>query len=497
MKNSWKWYKDKILCIFLLITLVFFGAFIKINYTTDTYAVIEGLHRAIFENFLQSGRFITAIFFAIFVKLHVSIKVAYVVSYIVAIFAITLSIYKTYNLIKNEILSDNEKKNILVILISILLIINPFSIELMIYIEKGIMALSILFSICAVEKFVAYLKEENKKDKIKNIAISALYILLAVSSYQGTVGIFVVFSAIFILKYSKTFCKFVKNTILNLLVYGIPALINLIFTKFIFKGSRVSGERIIPESIKKIIDGSKSMVNAYGILPKYSFLIFIDLALIFTIIIIMNNKNKILNLLKLIYVILITYFIAIAPQAMQATSSIWMVARSTYTFASIIVLIQILAMLINEKEYKNKVLINLMIVFDFIFIIVEMVSFNAIEVQNYQISFEDKQIALRLEQKLEEYEKETGIKVNKIAFYEDKSKSWTYRDITKNFGDVNLTAFATDWSDANMINYYTGRNLTKVEKDEEIEKSYKDKDFITFSDEEILIKGDTVHFCKF
>ena len=171
MKNSWKWYKDKILCIFLLITLVFFGAFIKINYTTDTYAVIEGLHRAILGNFLQSGRFITAIFFAIFVKLHVSIKVAYVVSYIVAIFAITLSIYKTYNLIKNEILSDNEKKNILVILISILLIINPFSIELMIYIEKGIMALSILFSICAVEKFVAYLKEENKKDKIKNIAI--------------------------------------------------------------------------------------------------------------------------------------------------------------------------------------------------------------------------------------------------------------------------------------------------------------------------------------
>ena len=77
------------------------------------------------------------------------------------------------------------------------------------------MALSILFSICAVEKFVAYLKEENKKDKIKNIAISALYILLAVSSYQGTVGIFVIFSAIFILKYSKTFCKFVKNTILT------------------------------------------------------------------------------------------------------------------------------------------------------------------------------------------------------------------------------------------------------------------------------------------
>ena len=43
--------KDKYLYVFFIITLVFFGIFIRINYTTDTYAVIGMDNSKIISNF--------------------------------------------------------------------------------------------------------------------------------------------------------------------------------------------------------------------------------------------------------------------------------------------------------------------------------------------------------------------------------------------------------------------------------------------------------------
>ena len=52
--------KDKNLCISLLITLVFFGIFIKMDYATDTYSVLGSSPKEIFDHFMLSGRFVTA-----------------------------------------------------------------------------------------------------------------------------------------------------------------------------------------------------------------------------------------------------------------------------------------------------------------------------------------------------------------------------------------------------------------------------------------------------
>ena len=99
-------------------------------------------------------------------------------STIIAIFAITVSIYKLFYLLKNEIV----KNELIATLISVMVIINPFSIELFLYIEKGVMTLAILFSILAVDEFVKLLKDKTKK---KDFILSIVYMCLSIFSYQG------------------------------------------------------------------------------------------------------------------------------------------------------------------------------------------------------------------------------------------------------------------------------------------------------------------------
>src|SRR5574344_1726485 len=131
--------KDKRIYMFLLITLVFFGIFLKMDFATDTYSVFGDTQRNIFNHFLLSGRMVTAMWWGISCKLNMSQYVIYILSFLLAIFSITLSLYKVYKIIKEDIKSD-----ILSILLSTIIIINPFSIELFMYIEKGILTLAIL-----------------------------------------------------------------------------------------------------------------------------------------------------------------------------------------------------------------------------------------------------------------------------------------------------------------------------------------------------------------
>lgn len=75
--------------------------------------------------------------------------------------------------------------------------------------------------------------------------------LLSNFSYQGVVGIFIAIAIIYILKYSKNIKEFIINNIVVALSYGIPAIIDYVLIKIVCKSSRVSGNIIWPESLKK------------------------------------------------------------------------------------------------------------------------------------------------------------------------------------------------------------------------------------------------------
>ena len=97
---------------------------------------------------------------------------------------------------------------------------------------------------------------------------------------------------------------------------------------------------------------------------------------------------------------------------------------------------------------------------------------------------------------IDEYEKTTNNKIEKLAIYEDKAMSYSYDKIfvTK---DTNVKAYAVDWAIKYAIKYFTGRNLELVEKNEQIAEEFKKQDWTTFENEQMIFEGDTLHFCRY
>ena len=246
-----------------------------IEYATDTYQVFNFSGDEVFQQFAMSGRFITAIIGYLVKMMNLSENAIYWGSSILAIIFVILSIYKLYKIIGKDV-----KSKILRIVIPILIVINPFSIELFLYIEKGIMIFGILMSIYAVDRLIKYFETSKKR----NIIYSMIFMLLANCSYQGAVGIFVAISIVYVLKYSKSIKEFFINNIITVVIYGVPAIIDYILVKIIYSSGRVSGEILFSKSVEKIIQETANMIKTtYSLLPHWAFVLVICFVLLILI----------------------------------------------------------------------------------------------------------------------------------------------------------------------------------------------------------------------
>jgi len=475
---------------FIIITFCFFGEFIKLNFALDTYFVFSSTSKAVVTQFFSCGRFITALAAGISIGLlNLSDNTIYILSYILAVICTIISLYRLYNLIRKDI-----DKNILSMILSILIIINIFSFELFIYIEKGIMMLSVLMCILAVEQVDKLLQ----KNKFKHFILSIFYILIATCSYQGTVGIFVAISLIYIIKYSNTIKEFLINNVKVALIYGIPAVINFVMILFASNNSRVEGNILIFESIKKIIDGTKTLFeNTYNLFPKNLFSIYILGIILFVIYKAVTSKEKIkTRLLKVfgaIYIFIGTLAVTLAPQILQNTDCIWLVARSSYPIASIIGIL--LIYLFNQFHIK-KLEENILIIICVFFMIVQLIYFKSFAIDGYTVNYRDKQETIEIIKQIEMYEKETRNEITKLAIYNDKIVTYCYPD-TKSSGDINLRALSIEWSAKSIINYYLGRNLKIIDSNEKIQQNFSKEDWKEYNEQQIILENDTIHLCLY
>ena len=470
-----------------------------IDYATDTYAVLNFNENEIFDQFAKSGRFITAYIGKIIKILNISENGIYIGSSILAIIFVFFSIIKLYIITKKDI-----KNRLMQILIPIFIIINPFSIELWLYIEKGIMWLGVYLSICGLEQLIKYYENKNNK----NILFSMIFIFLANCSYQGVVGVFISISLIYIVKYSKRIKEFITNNFIVAGIYGIPAILNLLCMKVLYPSNRISGQIILSESINKIIDDVKIMIfNTFGILPKNLFFLCIFFTFgLFCCKIIMgkNVKNRIIKILLYKYILLGTIIITVLPQIIQPTKSIWLVPRNSYPFGSILGILLLYSLTIDkslfsfeQKNKTNKIEIILIIILSLIIAIPMLNSFYKIIADRYRVNQKDKKISIQILNKIKDYEKQTGNIISKIEIYEDKNLKFTYDDIFV-IRDINIKAYYADWSTKEILEYYLKRKLKKEEKNNELENYFLEKNWEEFNiNEQILLKEDRIIICKY
>lgn len=490
-------YKDII--FFFIISIIFFGIFINLEYATDTYTVFTAGAKQDIIHFLGSGRFVTAFSTAVARIIHLSELQIYTISYIIAIISLVLSLYEMNKIIKKDVESKIISK-----IISILIILNVFIIELFLFIEKGILVFSILLNVYAIKYLIKYFETKNKIELIKVLAL----MFFANGAYQGTVGLFIAIATIYIIKYSKNIKDFIVNNIITGICYVIPAVLDLIIAR-IFDGDRVSGQIMLMESIQKVLLGTKNMMKTYFLIPEYIFIMFFIVVIGILIYKIIrskkNTKIKIINMLSIVYIILGTLVATILPQLMQDTESIWMVPRSTYAFASLIGLL-ILYLCMNFKDVNLKSKPNkktkiktinycsFIVLISVIYILIEYVNVTKVEVDRYKLNQEDKQVSIQIIDKVKEYENNTGNKIDSIAIYQDKNMQYTYKDIFVT-GDINVKAYSSNWATKSIIEYYGKFKLNSVEQDEKIAAEFAEKNWDYFNDEQLIFKENTLHIC--
>lgn len=484
LKNLLNTKNKRVLIYFILITLVFFGAFIKTEFALDSFCILQFPDKAIYDSFSQ-GRFLKGIFYILILKPEFRFGYKYIASYILALVSLVLAQYKLY-----MIINKNIKNDLISMLIATMIIINPFSIELMMFYEKGIMCLGILFAIYAFDTFSKRMVENS----IKSFIIPCIFMALSDFSYQGIASIFILLCSIYICKNSKNIKDFIINNIKMGLVYFIPAVINVLIVRFIFVNNRVTGNISIVDTVSTIFKQLPVMFKFYDILP-YSILligIYFIIYIISTLIKENGAKSKIINIFLYLYIFIAVFMSTIAPQLLQNTNSVWLVPRSTYAFGSILGLTALLVMLENNNKYLKRVVICVSITTLFM----QFYSFAKIEIDHYTLNYLDRVNSYKIGDKIKNYENTTGKKVKYITYSEDQNKTYTYLDI-KARQDMNISGFSSYWSYKDMINYYTGLNLKEKEAtDEEKTRCLKD-DTTDFDIDKITIKNNTISFCGF
>lgn len=485
--------KNKAFIIYIFITLLFFGMLIKLEYATDTYAVFNFDKEAVFMQYAMSGRFITGIFLKIFKMIKISEHATYFVSYILAVFCAIFSQFFLYIIIEKDI-----KNKVLKIIIPTLIIINPFSIELFLFIEKGFMWMGILACVLALINLQRYfiikdVSQQSKGNK-KYLLYSLTFMIVANCLYQGVVGIFLSIALVYILKYSKKWKEFITNNVIASMIYVLPALINYLIVKNRFKDNRLNGQIIFLKSIEKIWYNTIDMFkNMFGIFPKYT----IILLILFTFMVfcskIEKEKNKYLSIFKFFYIVIGITFVSIAPQLIQPTKSIWFGPRSTYSFASMYgVLIMFLTM-----NYKLEKSLTYIIVSLSIFLLAfQAQKFIKIERDRYLLNKYDKEISERISEQIKVYEEATGNKITELSWYEDEKTNYTYSGIFVT-SDMNVKSYSSDWSTVEILKYYLKRNIRLEPKKEILEKEFKSKNWNEFNTKQILLEENKINICNY
>lgn len=482
--------ENRILQFFFLISILFFGIYVKVEYATDTYSIYSSDYIGPLQHFIVSGRFITAGFWYIISILNLSISMGYIASFFIGIISFTLSQYYLYKIIQKEL---NNK--VISAIISIMIILNAFSIELFLFFEKGILALSILLNVLALKYLIKFF--EGRK---KYIIYSLIFMILANFSYQGTVALFVALALVFILKYSKNIKDFIYKNVIVAIIYGISASLNYAFVKFIFHNSRTEqGGSNILLSIRKVINSlENTLINSYDILPKYLFIAFLVMTILLVFMrIVMDKKSyksRLYNLFGLVYICAGVVIITILPQLMVGIEYLWLVPRSTYAIASLIGIIYMF-MYFNFKIDKK---IEMFIILScLVFILLQFRGFQKISIDHYILNYNDKLVSLQIAEEINKYEIDSGKKISKVAIYKDQDPRYSYKDLIAN-GDMNVSAYAPDWSLVGVIYVYTGKHLEKIDSSEQIYNQYfKGRDWKYYNSEQLVFIGDTMHICIF
>lgn len=479
------------LCIVVIACIMCFP-YMTMHYSTDSYTIIGyGYNRYAIEVFLNAGRIFCSGITLLAEYINLPINIFVQVLFYIGILISCLSVMEIRECIKKIKPEKSFKDMILVIGISFCIIFNFMYLENMYFAEIPIMALGIFLFIKASENLI-----EEKYWK------SLLYLILGELCYQGTINFFITFTfVLLIIKNKKINKELIRKMLVAVFFCVIAVIINIIQIKisgkmFNLEQSRLGSLASIPTNIIYILlNIGTIIIKSSYIFPEYLFIVFLLCTYVIVFIydlIKIKEDNDIFNVLMLIMVAIIS---SVAINIISLSS--FGLGRMVFSVGALIGLI-FMYLYCSTDIFKNTKILKYFLICDIIlYIMINIINYTYLMSSNKKANELDKQEALKVNEYMLEYEQKNNIEIKNIAVAYDKNVTWCYNEL-KHKSLYTHRALMIWWCDVYTINYYTNRNLQKVQMKPEIYNTYfKDKDWDKLEKEQFIFEGDTMYYCVY
>lgn len=483
--------------LFIAFGLVFLSVFalFKKEYATDTYWVYSFGLPGIKETMFTNGRYIPGLFAALLNCLNFSISSFYYTSFLMSIIFMSFAVYVLYTILSKHI---SKYKSILISFISVF---NLAAIEYFLFIEKGTFAFSIFMSVLAVKFFTMFLQGKRWL-----IFFAFLSLILSALTYQIIPGLFIVLSLPFIVIYSKSLKSFIVNNVLAVSIYGSGTLLNYSLVKLTQDNQRLGNGIHISNIFKFYSFGTFKIQYILSFIGVFALIIVCVLSVRYLLFKERLCKKSILCCAKYIYLFLGVMAVTVLPFVFIRPEEVWFMFRVAYPIFSlpgtllILIFFQPNSDFNTEPNKAGKLLSKLCIIAIIGFVVISLLFFNAMTFSRLKNNELDEEVFNLIYSEIENYEAETNNKITTITVYYDKNLTHVNPGVLS-FGDCNVRAFSRNWSDVNIFSALSGRSFKRTYDEKLMNKDYNEyfssKDWDSFSKDQLIFDGNTLHMCVY
>lgn len=502
--------KKKDFIIFIIISIIsyiIFQGYITNHYATDTYNIMnKGYTEYSMSNSFIDGRIIMGGLNLIVDFINLPTNIVVISFTLIGILISCIAVIILKNMILDIKQTQSKFLEIIAITISYVTIFNFMYVENLYFIEAIVMGLSILMYTLAIREIV----QKNKHYYLKAL----IYSIIATFSYQGTIGLLMIYGFLFIITKNKKDTKqIMKDLLIVISIIGVSYIINIIQIKIITNILDVNQKRL--NGISELISDAKNVflnfdykifyviiLNSCGLFPS-GLMLYLIIAII-GIVMIYEIKNKKETLFKGIIQILILSILITTGMCIISSSS-YDTGRIHNVIGALIGLIYIYIFCNSDIFIRNnniKIILTIILV---IYTVILMLNTMNLINQHKKVNNLEKQQCEQLEQYIKKYEQENNTKVTKAKYFQiGGKKERGYFETISNKSVLTYNGVACIWSSIGTINFYTNRNF----KDEEIimEENMEEnmKLFINYVkniqnglDNNFVIVNDTLYYSVF
>ena len=169
--------------------------------------------------------------------------------------------------------------------------------------------------------------------------------------------------------------------------------------------------------------------------------------------------------------------------------------RIIYSYTSIIGLSFIFIILFIDKKSLKKLTVFFVNSLAILVLIIDILNFNFITKQHKLNNIEEFKLAKHIVALINNYEENTGNKIEIIEFCYDSKEKNSYLKMY-NYAEATRRALAGDWCFENVLSLFiNSRNFKKIRNQELHSTMFNNQEWDSFSDEQIKFKNERMYYC--